>query len=34
MSERTSYANGVPSWVGLASPDVQASVGFYRGLFG
>lgn len=34
MSERTSYPNGVPSWVDLASPDVDASVAFYGGLFG
>lgn len=34
MSERTSYANGVPSWVDVSSPDVQASVAFYGGLFG
>lgn len=34
MPERTSYAHGVPSWVDLASPDVDASVAFYRDLFG
>ncbi|MDX6718522.1 MAG: uncharacterized protein QOJ63_776 [Solirubrobacteraceae bacterium] len=34
MSERTSYPNGVPSWVDLASPDVDGSVAFYSGLFG
>ena len=34
MPERSSYAHGVPSWVDLASPDVEASVGFYGGLFG
>jgi predicted enzyme related to lactoylglutathione lyase len=34
MSERTSYPNGMPSWVDLASPDVDASVAFYGGLFG
>ena len=34
MSERTSYPHGVPSWVDLASPDVDASVAFYCGLFG
>jgi predicted enzyme related to lactoylglutathione lyase len=34
MSERTSYPNGVPSWVDLASPDVDASVAFYGGLLG
>jgi predicted enzyme related to lactoylglutathione lyase len=30
----TEYANGVPSWVDLSSPDVDASVAFYGGLFG
>jgi predicted enzyme related to lactoylglutathione lyase len=34
MSERTSYANGTPSWVDVASPDVEVSVTFYGGLFG
>jgi predicted enzyme related to lactoylglutathione lyase len=34
MPERTSYANGVPSWVDLASADVDASIAFYGGLFG
>jgi predicted enzyme related to lactoylglutathione lyase len=34
MPERTSYPNGVPSWVDLASPDVDGSVAFYSGLFG
>jgi predicted enzyme related to lactoylglutathione lyase len=34
MSERTSYAPGTPSWVDLGSPDLDASVDFYSGLFG
>jgi predicted enzyme related to lactoylglutathione lyase len=34
MSERSSYAHGVPSWVDVASPDVDASAAFYCGLFG
>jgi predicted enzyme related to lactoylglutathione lyase len=35
MSERTSYAPGTPCWVELSgTPDVEASQGFYRDLFG
>jgi predicted enzyme related to lactoylglutathione lyase len=34
MSERTSYAAGTPSWVDLGTPDIDASVKFYAGLFG
>jgi uncharacterized protein len=34
MSEITSYAPGTPCWVDLGSPDLDASVGFYGGLFG
>jgi uncharacterized protein len=34
MPERSSYAHGVPSWVDVASPDVDASADFYGGLFG
>jgi predicted enzyme related to lactoylglutathione lyase len=34
MSERTSYEPGVPSWVDLSSPDTDASLSFYAGLFG
>jgi predicted enzyme related to lactoylglutathione lyase len=34
MPERTSYANGVPSWVDVASADVDKSIAFYGGLFG
>src|SRR6476620_7119094 len=34
MSERTSYEPGVPCWVDLASPDLDAGIGFYAALFG
>jgi predicted enzyme related to lactoylglutathione lyase len=34
MPERTSYAQGVPSWVDLASADVDKSIAFYGELFG
>jgi hypothetical protein len=34
MPERDSYAPGTPCWVDLGSPDLDASVGFYCGLFG
>ncbi len=34
MSERTSYAPGTPCWVDLGSPDLDAAVEFYSGLFG
>jgi hypothetical protein len=34
MSERTSYAPGTPSWVELSTPDMDAAVEFYSGLFG
>jgi predicted enzyme related to lactoylglutathione lyase len=34
MSERTSYAPGTPCWVDLGSPDLDAAVVFYSGLFG
>ena len=34
MAEFTRYEPGTPSWVDLASPDVAASVAFYRRLFG
>ncbi|HWA52677.1 MAG TPA: VOC family protein [Solirubrobacterales bacterium] len=34
MSERTSYEPGVPCWVDLGSPDLDASVDFYTALFG
>ena len=28
------YANGIPSWVDLGSPDPDASAAFYGDLFG
>lgn len=34
MSERTSYEPGTPSWVDLATPDLDAAAEFYSGLFG
>jgi uncharacterized protein len=34
MSERTSYAPGTPCWVDLGSPNLDASIEFYGGLFG
>jgi uncharacterized protein len=34
MSERTSYAPGTPCWVDLGTPDIEAAVAFYGGLFG
>ena len=34
MPAVTTYAPGTPSWVDLASPDLDASVGFYSSLFG
>ncbi len=34
MSEKTSYAPGTPCWVDNASPDLDASIAFYAGLFG
>jgi uncharacterized protein len=34
MPERTSYEPGTPSWVDLATPDLEASARFYGGLFG
>jgi predicted enzyme related to lactoylglutathione lyase len=34
MSERTSYEPGIPCWVDLGSPDLDASVEFYTALFG
>jgi predicted enzyme related to lactoylglutathione lyase len=33
MPERTSYEPGTPSWVDFASPDLDASIEFYGGLF-
>jgi predicted enzyme related to lactoylglutathione lyase len=34
MTERTSYEPGVPSWVDVTSPDVEASKRFYADIFG
>lgn len=34
MSERTSYTPGTPCWVDLGTPDIEAAVEFYSGLFG
>jgi predicted enzyme related to lactoylglutathione lyase len=34
MPERTSYEAGTPSWVEFSSPDLDASIAFYGGLFG
>lgn len=34
MPERTSYEHGTPSWVDVASADVDATVSFYEQLFG
>jgi predicted enzyme related to lactoylglutathione lyase len=34
MPEMTTYKPGTPSWVEFSSPDLDASIGFYGGLFG
>ena len=34
MPEISEYAEGTPSWVDVASPDIDAAVNFYSGLFG
>ncbi len=34
MTERTSYATGIPSWVDLSTPDLEGALAFYGGLFG
>ena len=34
MSERSSYAEGVPSWVDLMTSDPEGARTFYRGVFG
>src|SRR3954447_7708490 len=34
MPERDSYREGTPSWVDLATPDVDNAAGFYGELFG
>src|SRR6266542_1399417 len=34
MPEMSAYGDGVPSWIDMASPDVEASKAFYTALFG
>jgi predicted enzyme related to lactoylglutathione lyase len=34
MAERTGYEPGTPSWVDLTTPDLEAALAFYGGLFG
>jgi predicted enzyme related to lactoylglutathione lyase len=34
MSERTSYEPGIPCWIDLGTPDIDAAAEFYGGLFG
>jgi predicted enzyme related to lactoylglutathione lyase len=34
MSEKTSYADGVPCWTDVTSTDIAATKAFYEGLFG
>jgi predicted enzyme related to lactoylglutathione lyase len=34
MPEPTSYAPGTPSWVDIGTPDAEATIAFYGGLFG
>ncbi|MEV5410136.1 VOC family protein [Thermopolyspora sp. NPDC052614] len=34
MPERTRYNPGVPCWADIATPDLDAAIGFYGGLFG
>ena len=34
MTEKTSYQPGEPTWLDLGTPDMDASVTFYTGLFG
>jgi len=34
MSERTSYAPGMPCWIDLGTPDQDAAAAFYGALFG
>jgi predicted enzyme related to lactoylglutathione lyase len=34
MSEVSEYTPGTPSWVDLGTPDIDATVAFYGGLFG
>ena len=34
MTAKTSYRPGEPTWIDLATPDLEASLTFYQGLFG
>jgi uncharacterized protein len=34
MTERTSYAPGIPNWVDLTTPDLDAALRFYGGVLG
>lgn len=34
MGERTSYEPGIPCWVDLGTPHIEAAAAFYGGLFG
>ena len=34
MTEATSHAPGIPSWIDLTTPDLDASKAFYTALFG
>ena len=34
MSEVSEHPAGTPSWIDLGTPDIEAAVGFYGGLFG
>jgi predicted enzyme related to lactoylglutathione lyase len=34
MTEKTSYEPGEPTWIDLGTPDLEASIAFYSGLFG
>jgi uncharacterized protein len=34
MAEFSTYAEGIPCWVDVTSPDLDRSIDFYRGLFG
>ena len=34
MPERTGYANGIPSWVDLGTPDIDGSKAFYGAILG
>src|SRR5205085_2699598 len=34
MPERDGYIPGVPCWINTSTPDPEAAVDFYRGLFG